>query len=204
MLRDFRFGARMLRKQPGFTDLAVLTLALGIGATSAVFSLIQGVLLSPPPYREPDKLVLVDSARTDRATPADARGWAPLQWMGWQKEARSLESVAAYAWTFNFLVLDDGSESLQGMPVTSGYFRAHGPATRPGTHLYRIGRTSRLGARGHHRLRSLAAEVQRRSAIVGKPMRMSRVQTPPTIIGVMPPGVRFLPTPGAPKSPTTT
>ena len=65
MLRDFRFGARMLRKQPGFTMLAVLTLALGIGATSAVFSLIEGVLLSPPPYREPNRLVLVDSTRTD-------------------------------------------------------------------------------------------------------------------------------------------
>jgi len=65
MLRDFRFGARMLRKQPGFTALAVFTLALGIGATAAVFSLIQGVLLSPPPYRNPEKLVLVDSARAD-------------------------------------------------------------------------------------------------------------------------------------------
>ena len=68
MLKDFRFGARMLRKQPGFTIVAVLTLALGIGATSAVFSLIEGVLLSPPPYREPNRLVLVDSARTDNRT----------------------------------------------------------------------------------------------------------------------------------------
>ena len=126
MLKDFRFGARMLLKQPVFTIVAVLTLALGIGATSAVFSLIEGVLLSPPPYREPNGLVLVDSARTDNRTMESPRGWAPLQWMNWQKEAKSLESVAAYGWTFNFLVLDEGSESLQGMAVTKDYFQMMG------------------------------------------------------------------------------
>ena len=126
MLKDFRFGARMLLKQPVFTIVAVLTLALGIGATSAVFSLIEGVLLSPPPYREPNRLVLVDSARTDNRTMESPQGWAPLQWMSWQKEAKSFESVAAYGWTFNFLVLDDGSESLQGMRVTKDYFQAMG------------------------------------------------------------------------------
>ncbi len=65
MYRDLRFGARMLLKQPGFALVAVLTLALGIGATSAVFSLIQGVLLTPPPYRQPEQLVLIPPARTD-------------------------------------------------------------------------------------------------------------------------------------------
>ena len=49
MLRDLRFGVRMLLKQPGYTWIAVFTLALGVGATAAVFSLIQGVLLTPPP-----------------------------------------------------------------------------------------------------------------------------------------------------------
>ena len=126
MLWDLRFGARMLFKQPAFTLLAVLTLALGIGATSAVFSLIDGVLLTPPPYREPGRLVLVDSARTDGQRMESPRGWASSEWMSWQKQARSLESVAAYAWTFNFLVLDEGSESLEGMPVTSEYFRVTG------------------------------------------------------------------------------
>lgn len=52
MLRELRFAIRMLLKQPGFSLIAVLTLALGIGATSAVFSLIQGVLLTPPPVPE--------------------------------------------------------------------------------------------------------------------------------------------------------
>ena len=65
MKRDLRFAIRMLLKQPGFSLIAVLTLALGIGVTSAVFSLIQGVLLTPPPYKKPQQLVLVQT-RTDR------------------------------------------------------------------------------------------------------------------------------------------
>ena len=201
MLKDFRFGARMLVKQPVFTIVAVLTLALGIGATSAVFSLIEGVLLSPPPYREPNRLVLVDSARTDNRTMESPRGWAPLQWMSWQKEAKSLESVAAYGWTFNFLVLDDGSESLQGMYVTKDYFQVMGLQPI-------LGRTfsESEGRPGSAPVILIGYELWQRKFngdpnIIGKPMRVSRVQTPPTIIGVMPAGVRFLPTPMASKEP---
>ena len=65
MKREMRFAIRMLLKQPGFSLMAVLTPALGIGATAALFSLIQGVLLTPPPYKEPQQLVLVPTARMD-------------------------------------------------------------------------------------------------------------------------------------------
>src|SRR5947199_2333292 len=110
MFQDLRLGVRMLLKQPGFTLIAVLTLALGIGATSAVFSLIQGVLLTPPPYRQPQHLVLIPSARSDGQQTARPRGWPAAQWMEWQKDAKSFEAIAAYAWSFNFLVSVDGSE----------------------------------------------------------------------------------------------
>src|SRR5258705_14000930 len=117
-LQDLRCGVRMLLKQPGFTLIAVLTLALGIGATSAVFSLIQGVLLTPPPYRDPQQLVLIPSARTDGRA-GGPQAWPAAQWQEWRTEAKSIEALAAYTWSFNFLVLDEGSESLEGMAVTA-------------------------------------------------------------------------------------
>src|SRR5581483_6550486 len=104
MLQDVRLAVRTLGKQPGFTMIAVFTLALGIGATSAVFSLIQGVLLTPPPYRAPQQLVLVQSARIDGREITNPQGWAALQWIEWQKQARLFDGLAAYNWRFNYLI----------------------------------------------------------------------------------------------------
>ena len=126
MIQDLRFGLRMLLKQPAFTLVAVLTLALGIGSTSAVFSLIQGVLLTPPPYRQPQRLVLIPPSRADGQPVTSSRGWPASQWLDWQKQSKSLEAIAAYDWSFNFLVLPEGSESLEGMWVTRDYFRVVG------------------------------------------------------------------------------
>ncbi|HLY16888.1 MAG TPA: ABC transporter permease [Bryobacteraceae bacterium] len=201
MLQDFRFGARMLLKQPGFTLLAILTMALGIGATSAVFSLIEGVLLTPPPYRDPGSLVLIQSARTDGQPMPNPVGWSAAQWMEWQQRAGSLEDIAAYGWTFNFLVQSDGSESMEGMWVTSNYFRALG--------LQPILGRSFLDSEAGNRAKPviiLGYDLWQRKFngdphILGKTIRMSRQDTPPTVIGVMPPQVRFFPSPGASQEP---
>jgi putative ABC transport system permease protein len=201
VFQDLRLGVRMLLKQPGFSLIAVLTLALGIGATSAVFSLIQGVLLSPPPYRQPQRLVLIPSARADGRRMASPRAWAAAQWLEWQKEAKSFDSIAAYAWLFGFLIRSDGSESIEGMAVTRDYFRVTGlqPA---------LGRAFLESETGNATapVIILGYELWKRKFngdphIVGKTIRLSRTDTSPTVIGVMPPGIRFLPSPANAQEP---
>jgi putative ABC transport system permease protein len=201
MLQDLRYGLRTLRKQPGFSLIATLTLALGISATAAVFSLVQGVLLTPPPYDRPDRLVLLSVARTDGRLDESQPGWSSEQWLEWQKEARSLEALAGYFWTFNFLVSSDGSESLQGMGVTRDYFRATGLQPILG----RAFQESDVAPSAPPVI-ILGYDVWQRKFggdrnIVGRTIKMSRRDKPQTVIGVMPPGVRFLPSPGAAKEP---
>jgi putative ABC transport system permease protein len=202
VLHDLRFAVRMLLKRPGFTALAALTLAVGIGATAAVFSLVEGVLLTPPPYRDPDRLVIIPSVRVDSQQVERVEGMPAIHWMDWQQHATSFESVAAHGWTFNFRIDNAGSESIEGMVVTPEYFRVVGVQPMLGRPFTaednKPGQPSNVIILGHE-------YWQRRfngdPAIVGKTIRMSRRETPPTIIGVMPPGVRFLPSPGASREP---
>jgi putative ABC transport system permease protein len=201
MLHELRFAVRMLLKQPGVSLIAALTLALGIGATSAVFSLIQGVLLTPPPYRQPDQLMLVPAVRADGQKMESPRGWAAQQWIEWGQEAKSFDGIAAYDWTFNFLVRNDGSQSMQGMEVTKDYFRLIGLRPMAGR-----GFANTDFAQGPVRAILLGYEFWQRAfggdpGIIGKTVRISRWQVPPTVIGIMEPGVRFLPSPGAAKEP---
>jgi putative ABC transport system permease protein len=191
----------MLTRQPGFTMIAVLTLALGIGATSAIFSLIQGVLLTPPPYRQPQKLVLISAAASDGQQLASARGWPAMQWLDWQKQAKSFEAIGAYGWTFNFLVRDEGSESMEGMWVTTDYFRAVGLQPILGRTFLeseaKPGATPVIILGYNLWQRKFSGDPH----IIGTTIRMSRRRTPVTVIGVMPAGVRFLPSPGVAKEP---
>jgi putative ABC transport system permease protein len=201
MLQQLRFAIRMLLKRPGFSAIAVLTLALGIGATSAVFSLIQGVLLTPPPYREPSQLVLVPTARSDGAQIDSPRGWPAQQWTEWQKETKSFEGIAAYGWTFNFLIRNDGSQSMQGMEVTKDYLPVMGLTPVAGRGFeeqdFHVGPVKTILLGYEFWQRAFNGDRQ----IIGKTVRISRWDVPPAVIGVMQPGVRFLPDPGAAKEP---
>jgi putative ABC transport system permease protein len=201
MLQDLRLGVRTLAKQPGFTVVAALTLALGIGSTAAVFSLIQGVLLTPPPYPHPDRLVLIPAGRSDGQSAKDDPEWSAAQWQEWQKQSKSFRAIAAYGWTFNFLVSADGSESIEGMWVTHDYFAVTGLQPILGRAFLEseAGSTTRP-------VILLGYELWQRKFhgdpnILGRKIQISRQDTPPTVVGVMPPGVRFLPSPGASQEP---
>jgi putative ABC transport system permease protein len=194
MLDDVRLGWRKLRQEPSFAAIAVLTLALGIGATSAVFSLVQGVLLTPLPYEEPGRLVLVQRARAD-GQPGPPQRWSAAQWMEWPRESKTFEAMAGYAWAFNFLVADEGSESLEGMFVSKDFFKVLGLKPLLGRTFQDSETTFPPGP-----VIILGYDLwQRRFGgdpdILGKPIRISRRDTPPTVIGVMRPGIRFLPSP---------
>ena len=200
MLDDVRLGWRKLRQQPGFTVVAVLTLALGIGATSAVFSLVQGVLLTPPPYRDPAGLALIQPAPTD-GRQVNARRWSAAQWTEWQRDSKAFESFAGYLWSFNFMVLDEGSECLEGMLVSKDYFRVVGLEPILGRTFSDVEASFPPGP-----VMVIGYDLWQRKFggdpnIIGTKMRMSRRDTPPTIIGVMPPGVRFLPSPATAQEP---
>ena len=201
MRRDLRFAVRMLLKQPGFSLIAILTLALGIGATSAVFTLIQGVLLTPPPYSNPAQLVLLPAARSDGQKMDGPREWAAEQWTEWQKEAKPFAGIAAYNWTFNFLVRADGSQSMQGMFVTTDYIPVMGLKTIAGRGFedadFSLGPTKVIVLGYDFWQRAFNGDPQ----IIGKTVHISRWDVPPTVIGIMQPGVRFLPSLGAAKEP---
>ena len=118
---DLRFAARALRKSPGFTAVAVLTLALGIGANTAIFSLVNGVLLRPLPYRNPDRLTMVWEKSRDSS--AENVGYAT--YLDWKAQNKSFEQLAIYSSWQPVLQIGE-PEQLNGLRVTSNYFRTLG------------------------------------------------------------------------------
>ena len=128
--RDLRYALRSLRKSPGFAAVAVLTLALGIGANTAIFSVVNAVLLQPLPYPEPDRLVElwgnVKRAKVER------RGTSFADYLDWKKQSQSFERMALYI---------DGTVTLNGIAepervpmeyVGHGYFEMLGVAPQVG------------------------------------------------------------------------
>ena len=122
LIQDLRFGLRMLRKSPGFTAVAVLTLGLGIGANTAMFSVMQGVVLAPLQYVNPDRLVMIWENN-----PRFPRTWVSYpNFRDWQRSARSLQQMAAFRQEGVDFAGPGTPEHLNGKEISSGLFSTLG------------------------------------------------------------------------------
>ena len=118
LLQDLRYSIRMLAKSPGFTTVAVLTLALAIGANTALFSIVNGVLLNPLPYPRPNELVTLHESKPNFNTGSISYP----NFLDWQKENHTLSSMAvSRSYSFSLTGLGQ-AEQIQGQFVTSDFF----------------------------------------------------------------------------------
>jgi len=190
LLSDVRYGLRLLRRSPGFVGLALVTLALGIGATTAVFSLVNAVLLRDLPYRQPHRLVfLYEPLPGIPNVPLEA--WGPVNgdFFTWQKESRSFADMAMFTTDRLNASLNDSAFRAGGSRVTADFFRVLGVSPA-------LGRTvdSADTQPGHGRVAVISDSLWRSRFggdrnVLGKELLLNA--RPYRVIGVMPPGFAF-------------
>jgi predicted permease len=120
--QDLRYGLRMLLKNPGFTAVAVITLALGIGANTAIFSVVEGVMLAPLPYAQPERLVAIWESN-----PHFSHVWISYpNFRDWQRNAGSFQQMVAFTSVGSDLTSPGTPEHLEAELVSAGFFRTLG------------------------------------------------------------------------------
>ena len=118
--QDLRYGLRGLRRRPGFAAAAVRSLALGIGANTAVFSLVQAVLLRPLPFHEPERLVMVWEEASFAGFPRNTP--APANYADWKAQNQVFDGMAALSWADFNLTGDGEPEKVSAHAVTADFF----------------------------------------------------------------------------------
>ncbi len=190
LIQDLRYGVRMLIKKPGFTVIAIITLALGIGANTAIFSVINTLLLRPLPFQQPDRLVWIANVGQDGLSGATTR---VANYADWQKTNHSFEDLAAY---FAFSDYDSytltGSgepERLSGMKVSQNFLGLLGVQPMIGRDFIDEeskwnGQAAALLSHGFWQ-RRFAADTR----VVGQTVILNNLPT--TIVGILPPSFDF-------------
>ncbi len=120
LFQDIRYGFRSLLKHPGFTAIAVITLALGIGANSAMFSTVNAVLLRPLAYPESDRIVLLEG--TNSAAGITQSNMSIPDFADWQKQNQVFEQLAGFVSGGSLLMSGDETERVRGTGVTADFF----------------------------------------------------------------------------------
>jgi predicted permease len=184
--QDLRFGLRMLIKNPGFTAVAVFTLALGIGANAAIFDVVNGVLLKPLPYKDPDRIVRVFESHPRFPTfPI-----SPANFLDYRERNDVFDDFATFARGDLDLSINDRPERLTGMRVSHGFFHLLGFEPELGRTFVR---TDEL--KGSERVAIISQALWERSfgkdpAIIGSPLTLSGMSF--TVVGVMGPGLQHV------------
>src|ERR1700722_8809500 len=122
--QDLRFGLRMIRRNPGFAAVAILTLTLGIGANSAMFSIINGVLIRPLPYADADRLLYVRAEDRARGITDLNISFPRLTFI--QEQARTLECIGAFLPQSSSLTVHGDPEQIPSALATNGFFNSLG------------------------------------------------------------------------------
>src|SRR6266508_2807516 len=183
--QDARYGARMLRTQPGFTIVAALTLSLGIGANTAIFSVVNALVFNPLPYPDPQRLVWVTNVfRGDELIGSD-------MYSTFQAESKTFDHLAAYESATMNLSGQGEPEQVNYVRATASVFPAIGVAPRLGRTF-----TPEEDQPGAPPVAVLSHDYWRRRfggdpSIVGQSFTFGRESW--QVVGVMPPGIRFLP-----------
>ena len=119
--QDIRYGWRVLRKNPGFTAVAVLVLALGIGANTAIFSVVNAVLLQPLPFDQPDRLVQLYHVPPQASFPGISLfAVSPANFLDWRSQAHSFEGMSAYGFGRYILTGTGHPEAIRTVAATMG------------------------------------------------------------------------------------
>jgi putative ABC transport system permease protein len=180
ILRDVRFGVRLLRRKPGFTAVAVLTLALGIAANSAIFSVIYATYLAPLPYRDADRLVMVWSQLK-----GNREAVAPGDFVEWKRRATVFDDLEAWTGSQVNLASAGRPEQIGAGPGTPGFLSMLGYG-----HPLAMGRTflEEEGVPGREQVAILTHRLWRERFgsdphIIGRQIRLDR--KPYTVVGVL-------------------
>src|SRR6202521_1659910 len=189
LLQDLRYGVRMLFKHKGFTAIAVIALALGIGANTAIFSLVNGVLLRPLPFPDAERIIYIEGKNPASAGITESN-ISFLDFTDWSQQTDLFASTAAY-WTGNANLGADGAEPerVPRAGVTSGFFSVLG--VQPVLGRTFVPDEDKLGTIN---VAIISNGLWKRRfgsdpAIVGKQVQIS--SRPITVIGVMPSGFEF-------------
>ena len=187
MTQTLRYALRQLRRNPGFAVVAVLTLALGIGANTAIFSVLDGVVLAPLPYRQPDRLVVVALYNRSLRYATDL---SYPDFLDWQRNSRSFEQIAAFTPRGFDLASPGAPEHLDGNEISASFFSTLGVKLALGRDFSQ--EEDRYGG-------TPAAIISNRlwqdrfaanPAALGKPLTINGVDY--RIVGVLRPGFRFM------------